>query len=253
MPNTETHWPQRDDPDSPLYVHPFWHQFDRDSTGAVSKEGWEQFEEWAGKQPPSSALSFARAEVKLRNWRGTTTPEIVYELLDHRARRDQLSAELETPIPEVDHGSIEERKSGILIENCYITACLMELDRREHINKTQMLNPERPLIQAIKEANKVEDIIEQYSPITYQSKSLMRFRCLLHGSEDKTPSGVIYVSEHRWHCFGCNRGGDCIDAEVVYGRVTIPEALRRLASRGGIELRPLHEKPAPKYRGGIDI
>ncbi len=221
--------------------------------------------------PPFSDLSFARVEAKMHNWRGMSTSEVVYELLYHRARRDQFGAELETPIPEVDIDPylpapsyaptpeeslkrfIENRKEHIIIENIFITACLQELDRREHINKTQILNPERPLIQAIKDANKVEDIIEQYCQVTYQSKAMMKFRCLLHGSEDKTPSGVIYISERRWHCFGCNKGGDCIDAEVVYGRSTIPEAIRRLATRAGIELRPLHQKPVPKYRGGIDF
>ena len=33
--------------------------------------------------------------------------------------------------------------------------------------------------------------------------------CFLH--KEKTPSLVFYLSSNRWHCFGCNRGGNVID------------------------------------------
>ena len=39
------------------------------------------------------------------------------------------------------------------------------------------------------------------------NNSNMKYRCTLHG-EDKQPSGVLYLSEGRYYCYGCNTGGD---------------------------------------------
>lgn len=42
-----------------------------------------------------------------------------------------------------------------------------------------------------------------------------KYRCTRHG-EDKNPSGRLYADEGRWHCFGCNNGGDIFKLVMEY-------------------------------------
>jgi DNA primase len=58
--------------------------------------------------------------------------------------------------------------------------------------------------------------------------------CPLH--EEDTPSFVVTESKGLFHCFGCGAGGDVIGFVVRYDRVSFPEAVRKLAARGGVEL-----------------
>lgn len=43
-------------------------------------------------------------------------------------------------------------------------------------------------------------------------------RCVLPDHEDKTPSFCVYPETNSWFCFGCLRGGDCVElARLVWG------------------------------------
>jgi len=65
-------------------------------------------------------------------------------------------------------------------------------------------------------------------PIT----SLIKFNranfapCPFHN--EKLPSLKYYPKENRWHCFGCNTGGDSIDFFMKLKGVTLSEAIARL-------------------------
>jgi hypothetical protein len=43
----------------------------------------------------------------------------------------------------------------------------------------------------------------------------LRYRCTLHGA-DKHPSGVLYLNEGRYHCFGCGTGGDVFQLVMTF-------------------------------------
>lgn len=56
--------------------------------------------------------------------------------------------------------------------------------------------------------------------------------CLLPDHNDKTPS--FYLQKHRWHCFGCSRGGDVLDFLQAYHDWDIHRALDHAEASLGI-------------------
>jgi len=47
--------------------------------------------------------------------------------------------------------------------------------------------------------------------------------CLLPDHDDPDPS--FWLREHRWHCFGCSRGGDVVDFVQAYHDVDLHDAI----------------------------
>lgn len=55
-------------------------------------------------------------------------------------------------------------------------------------------------------------------------------RCPLPDHEDRTPSFHVYPGDDRWHCFGCNRGGDIFDLTGLYfGLARFRDQVQRIA------------------------
>ena len=190
-----------------------------------------------------------------KNWRGVGNSYLVYEILNTRAKLDLLEISSDKAIG-VQRPSIctedEWIESHRYFWNCVIASAVKELQHRRHINAKGIKNPDREIIQVIKDDMPIADVLEWYTEVFYASRDQWRFRCTLHG-EDKNPSGVIYTKEQRWWCFGCNKGGDVLDAVQLFERVDLPQAIKKLATHLGIELRPLIHKPIPHTRGGAII
>lgn len=186
------------------------------------------------------------------NWRGVATTDLVLEILRLKYDIDMLDIAPEEaigfgrPSSYGDEQWILEHRQ---LFNRQLQDVLNELERRRTINETYVKNPDREIIQAIKERTQLADIIEQYTEVFYNGKDRWKFRCTLHGT-DTEPSGVIYNKEQRWWCFGCNKGGDVFDAVQAFERIDLPSAIRKLANKLGIELRPLTEN---KKRMGINV
>lgn len=47
---------------------------------------------------------------------------------------------------------------------------------------------------------------------------------------------MVSPDRQRWHCFGCQKGGDCFTFLMEYEHMDFPEALRTLAKRTGVKL-----------------
>ena len=57
-------------------------------------------------------------------------------------------------------------------------------------------------------------------------------RCPLH--DEKTPS-LMFDEVGKWHCFGCNRGGDAVDFYAAVYNISPLEAARVIAQEEGIQ------------------
>ncbi len=77
----------------------------------------------------------------------------------------------------------------------------------------------------------------------------IQYACPAHGDgTDRNPSGVLNLGKNRWHCFGCNSGGDMFDLLIAWGKTgNLIESLEWLESHCGIVI----EKP--EHRRGIEV
>ena len=98
----------------------------------------------------------------------------------------------------------------------------------------------------------------------------VRYRCPLHGDgTDREPSGMLYLDTNRWWCFGCNAGGDMIQAVRAFSALRLGhaygfrEALAWLTSQCGAQsfsrrtrtkdegLRPLEKHLWDQFPGEV--
>ncbi len=117
---------------------------------------------------------------------------------------------------------------------CAITHIMREFVRRESLQYNGIQTTNSHIIETIKAKVDIRDVLEWYTEVfCHQNK--WTFRCTVHG-DDKHPSGVVYKDQNKWHCFGCNKGGDIFDAVCHFERVDMSAALRKLAKHIGLDL-----------------
>lgn len=72
--------------------------------------------------------------------------------------------------------------------------------------------------------------ITGFDIVPSSNTSRLRYRCTIHGS-DTDPSGILYVDEGRYHCFGCGVGGDIFKLLMVWRQMSFLDAVRWLSAR----------------------
>jgi DNA primase len=85
------------------------------------------------------------------------------------------------------------------------------------------------------------DIVELVSQTVKLRKSGRNFMglCPFHAHKNNTPSFAVWPESGTWKCFGqCNEGGDIFKFVMKRDNVDFAEALRLLAQRAGVELKP---------------
>jgi hypothetical protein len=117
----------------------------------------------------------------------------------------------------------------------------------------------RKCCEAIRDAVPIEVVARRYTKLEpFGGNAWFTGRCALPDHEDKTPSFYIYPPG-RYHCYGCNRGGDVVDLEFHSGDYgELWEAMIALAVEYDVELperpaswRRKRERQAP-IRAGIE-
>jgi DNA primase len=93
------------------------------------------------------------------------------------------------------------------------------------------------VVDEIKDRIDIVDLIGETVKLRKSGKNYTGF-CPFHPNT-RTPAFVVFPESGTWRCFGaCNDGGDLFKFVMKKEGWDFPEALRRLAERAGVELRP---------------
>ena len=97
------------------------------------------------------------------------------------------------------------------------------------------------VVDEIKERISIVDVVGQRVNLKKSGRSLKAL-CPFHN--EKTPSFYVFPESGTFKCFGCGAGGDIFSFLMRADNLEFPEAMRALAERAGVNLRPAPEVAA---------
>lgn len=89
------------------------------------------------------------------------------------------------------------------------------------------------ILDQIRAANDIVDVISEYIPL---KKAGRNFKAKSPFTDEKTPSFMVSPEKQIFHCFSTGKGGDVFGFLIQYENLTFPEAVRKLAERGHVQL-----------------
>jgi DNA primase len=93
------------------------------------------------------------------------------------------------------------------------------------------------IVDEVKQRLDIVEFISGYLPLQKAGRNYKGL-CPFHG--EKTPSFVVFPDSQSWHCFGaCSVGGDIFNFVMRRENMDFSEALRLLAEKAGLEIKPL--------------
>ncbi len=91
------------------------------------------------------------------------------------------------------------------------------------------------VVEEIKERLDIVEIVGRSVRLQKAGRSLKGL-CPFH--TEKTPSFFVFPDSQRWHCFGCDKGGDVFTFVMEHEGWDFRTALEELGRQAGVELRP---------------
>jgi len=95
-------------------------------------------------------------------------------------------------------------------------------------------------IEQVLGATDIVELVGSYLPLK-RAGSQFRANCPFH--HEKTPSFYVNPARQSFHCFGCGKGGDAISFVRDHENLPFLEAVRKLASRAGVQIREEEQDP----------
>ncbi|WP_229053369.1 DNA primase [Aeromicrobium sp. Leaf350] len=90
-------------------------------------------------------------------------------------------------------------------------------------------------IQLVRERARIDEVVESYVTLKSAGGGARKGLCPFH--DEKSPSFNVRPAQGFYHCFGCGAGGDSIKFLMEIEGLPFAEAVERLATKFGIQLR----------------